>query len=318
MLLDALALLYARRHVAEFVGVLPIRALWEKRLQCSALGLHELLVTAHRVIPYVGLQVSGYVKKVFEALKCPAEEVRPFSAFQFWLTRAREVDHLTDVGIIPATERDTRNEILLVYETEGFPSQQVIVVAAELVKADPRLTECVNAVHRTDSCQFHIEYAAPVKTANAAPRLWPVSQRVRCGSVARPFEVPLRRFVPEPTPPQRRSPYAKRPSPHDQSPRGYCRRRADLEDPLKTDWCCIEICHPVLGVLGASECYYGEFVATGAEWHETVSELFGQIDPTESENPSCFIRRLRFFARAVGCVCQPREQQCVFGVEAVA
>src|SRR6266496_4788057 len=122
-----------------------------KRGEGSGLTLDQLQITIHRVVAHVGLQISGYMEKVFEALKCPAEEVCPFRAFEFWLSALCEVDHLADVGIVPATERHARNEILLVYETESLPFQHVIIVTAEFVKADPRLAESVNAVHRTDS-----------------------------------------------------------------------------------------------------------------------------------------------------------------------
>src|SRR6266487_426148 len=87
-----------------------------------------------------------------------------------------------------------------------------------------------------------------------------------------------------------------------------------FENPLKADWRCIEVCHPVLGIFGASERYYGEFVATGAN-RVNVSELFGQIDPMKIREPELFDRRLRFFTRAVGRVGQAGEQQCVFGAE---
>src|SRR6266496_1225225 len=76
-----------------------------------------------------------------------------------------------------------------------------------------------------------------------------------------------------------------------------------LENPAKADWRCIKICHPVLGILGASKCYDGEFVATGAN-RVNVSELFGQIDPMKIREPKLFNGGLRFFPRAVGCVGQ--------------
>ena len=80
-----------------------------------------------------------------------------------------------------------------------------------------------------------------------------------------------------------------------------------LENPGKTDWRCIEVCHPVLGILGPSERYYSEFVATGTN-RVNVSELFGQIDPMKIREPELFDRRLRFFTRAVGGVGELSKQ----------
>src|SRR5205807_10204922 len=86
------------------------------------------------------------IEEVREGLKIARQEVVPFGALQFWLVVAVEVNHLPDVGIIPSAERYPGNQIFLVNETKSAGMKLVIVVTAELVKADARLAKCVDTV----------------------------------------------------------------------------------------------------------------------------------------------------------------------------
>ena len=127
---------------------------FKKAIEGSSLALHKLLIAIHAVIADVDLNVSGDAEEIPETLKSAAEKVRPFVTLAPRHPTAGEVDHLPEVGIVPATEGNAGDKILFVHKAKSFLAENMVVVPAELVKTDPRLTEGVNAAHRPDACRF--------------------------------------------------------------------------------------------------------------------------------------------------------------------
>ena len=112
---------------------------------------HKLLIAAHGVVADVGFDVGNDTGKIAEAFEGAAEEICPLVALEHWHAALGEMNHLPKIGVIPTAERNARNQVFFINEAKSLFAKNVIVISAELVKPDARLSECVDAAHGTDA-----------------------------------------------------------------------------------------------------------------------------------------------------------------------
>ena|SRR5437763_423789 len=86
--------------------------------------------------------------KFFEALDAAAQKVSPLRTLQDRFACVIEVNHAAEVGVIPAAKWNSRNEVFLIHKAKGLQSEQLVVVPAKVVQADPRLAKSVDAVYQ--------------------------------------------------------------------------------------------------------------------------------------------------------------------------
>ncbi len=95
--------------------------------------LDQTFIASHAVITGVELQVCRNAKQVLKARDGTAEEIAPLDTIEPRRSLATEMNHLTDIGVIPTAERHARIQVLSVNETKCLCTKNVIVVAAERV-----------------------------------------------------------------------------------------------------------------------------------------------------------------------------------------
>ena len=111
------------------------------------MGCDQIFVLVIIVVADIRPEMRGDVKELFEAFDAPREEVSPLRALQNWSACTIEVNHASNVGVIPTSKRHTRYQIFSVNKAKCLRPQELIVVIAEVKQSDARLTKSINAAH---------------------------------------------------------------------------------------------------------------------------------------------------------------------------
>jgi hypothetical protein len=95
----------------------------EQGIESTLVVRDQLPVVAHFMISDVHVEIRKNLRHFLKALQSPRQKAAPLQALALWNTVAREMDHFSNVGVIPAPEWDARNEVSVIHDPEGQGSQ---------------------------------------------------------------------------------------------------------------------------------------------------------------------------------------------------
>src|SRR5204863_3423656 len=119
-----------------------------ERGEFALVGCDQIFVLPVVVVTHVHAKMHGYLEEFFETLDAAAQKISPLRTLQDGFACVIEVNHAAEVGVIPAAKWNSRNEVFLVHKAKGLKSEQLVVVPAKVVEADPRLAKSVDAVYQ--------------------------------------------------------------------------------------------------------------------------------------------------------------------------
>jgi hypothetical protein len=110
----------------------------------------EFSIFAHGVVSYIHVNIGEDFKGFLKAFESSREKITPLETLQLGSATEREMDHFSDIGVIPAPEGDARDEVFVIDEAKCLRGEETGIVVAEVMQSDPRLAESVDSTDRAD------------------------------------------------------------------------------------------------------------------------------------------------------------------------
>ena len=110
----------------------------------------EFSIFAHGVVSDVYVYIAQDFKGFLKAFESSRKKITPLETLQLGSATEREMDHFSDIGVVPAPEGDSRDEVFVIDQAKCLRGEETGIVVAEVMQSDPRLAESVDSTDWAD------------------------------------------------------------------------------------------------------------------------------------------------------------------------